>query len=108
RTSPVSASRMRPGVCVKVSQIERPRPSSSTAPSIWYDAVDIPKRNPASNWGSSDGSVMVLLGIRSRHLAQARQAGDGEQGDGASDGIERRVTRSEERRVGTGGRARGS
>src|SRR5690349_6002654 len=29
--------------------MDGPRPSSSTAPSIWYDAVDTPKRNPGGN-----------------------------------------------------------
>jgi hypothetical protein len=35
-----------PGVLLKVSQIDGVRPSSSNAPSTWYDAVADPKVNP--------------------------------------------------------------
>src|SRR5262245_56259422 len=38
---------MCPGSCVYVSQIDRPLPSSFHAPSIWYDEVATPQRNPA-------------------------------------------------------------
>src|SRR5690606_9844278 len=41
---------MLPGVWLKVSQMDRPRPSSSYAPSIWYDAVAVPQTNPCGNW----------------------------------------------------------
>src|SRR5215212_6186199 len=37
---------MAPGVWLKVSQIDGPRPSSATAPSIWYAAVAVPKTKP--------------------------------------------------------------
>jgi quercetin 2,3-dioxygenase len=45
---------------VKVSQIDGPLPSLLTAPSIWYDAVDVPNRNPGGNRGGKgalSGSV---------------------------------------------------
>src|SRR3712207_2016073 len=47
--SPVSPWRTSPGVWEKVSQMEGPRPSSFTAPSIWYEAVAVPHRNPSGN-----------------------------------------------------------
>src|SRR3712207_9582337 len=47
--SPVSPWRTLPGVCEKVSQMEGPRPSSSTAPSIWYEAVAVPHKKPSGN-----------------------------------------------------------
>src|SRR5918998_1417762 len=47
--SPVSPCRTLPGVWENVSQMEGPRPSSSTAPSIWYEAVAVPHKNPSGN-----------------------------------------------------------
>src|SRR5581483_10620708 len=41
---------MFPGVCENVSQIEGPRPSASTAPSIWYADVETPHLKPSGNW----------------------------------------------------------
>ena len=38
-----------PGVCAYVSQIDGPFPSASHAPSIWYDEVATPQRNPSGN-----------------------------------------------------------
>ncbi len=38
-----------PGLDVKVSQMLGPLPSLLAAPSIWYDAVLVPKRNPGGN-----------------------------------------------------------
>src|SRR6266516_2425375 len=38
---------MRPGSWLNVSQIEGPRPSSSTAPSIWKEAVAAPQTKPS-------------------------------------------------------------
>ncbi len=46
---------MRPGSAQNVSHTLRPRPSSWAAPSIWYDAVLAPNRNPAGSRGGSDG-----------------------------------------------------
>src|SRR5580700_3505303 len=43
-----------------MSQIERPRPSSLTAPSIWYAEVAVPQTKPAGNLAGS-GAAMVLL-----------------------------------------------
>jgi hypothetical protein len=45
-TSPVSPFQTLPGVWEKVSQMEGPRPSSSKAPSTWYDAVAEPNVKP--------------------------------------------------------------
>lgn len=45
-----------PGFAVKVSQIEGPLPSLETAPSIWYAAVLVPKRNPGGNARTASGS----------------------------------------------------
>src|SRR5690242_8175353 len=44
--SPVAPSAIRPGSWLKVSQIDAPRPSSATAPSIWYAVAPTPQRNP--------------------------------------------------------------
>lgn len=38
-----------PGLAVKVSQMLGPLPSLLAAPSIWYDAVLVPNRNPGGN-----------------------------------------------------------
>ena len=46
-----------PGFAVKVSQMLGPLPSLLTAPSIWYDAVLVPNRNPAGNRGMPSGGV---------------------------------------------------
>src|SRR3954447_23664641 len=54
--SPLSPSTTRPGVCAKVSQIDGVRPSSATAPSIWYAAVAAPHRKP----GGKASDVAVL------------------------------------------------
>src|SRR5438067_463587 len=37
---------------LKVSQMEVPRPPSSTAPSIWYDEVDAPQRKSDGKSGN--------------------------------------------------------
>src|SRR5690606_27799875 len=42
--SPVSPPAVRPGVWLKVSQMDGVRPSSRTAPSIWYAEVAAPQR----------------------------------------------------------------
>src|SRR3712207_3082971 len=47
--SPVSPWRTLPGVWEKVSQIEGPRPSSSIASSIWYEAVAVPHKKLSGN-----------------------------------------------------------
>src|SRR3712207_276345 len=47
--SPVLPSAMRPGVWAKVSQMLGPRPSSATAPSIWYEAVAVPQTKSGGN-----------------------------------------------------------
>jgi hypothetical protein len=48
---PVLPSLILPGSAVNVSQTLGPLPSSSQAPSIWYDAVLVPNRNPAGSCG---------------------------------------------------------
>src|SRR5436305_6281676 len=47
--SPVSPRYTLPGVWQNVSQIDGPRPPARTAPSIWYEEVETPNRNPAGN-----------------------------------------------------------
>ena len=47
----VLPSLIRPGSAVNVSQMLGPFPSSSHAPSIWYDAVLVPNTNPAGSRG---------------------------------------------------------
>src|SRR3712207_1048498 len=64
--SPVSPWRTLPGVWEKVSQIEGPRPSSSTAPSIWYEAVAVPHRNPSGNRTIFSSLSVSLAGGASR------------------------------------------
>src|SRR5262249_55370107 len=46
---------MLPGVCAYVSQIDLPLPSSFQAPSIWYDEVPTPQKNPLGNWRPVEG-----------------------------------------------------
>ncbi len=42
----MSPAAIAPGTRAKVSQIDGVRPSSATAPSIWYDAVAAPHKKP--------------------------------------------------------------
>ena len=51
-TAPVCPSRIFPGCWQNVSQIDTPRPSSCTAPSIWYADVATPQWNPSGNRGN--------------------------------------------------------
>ena len=53
-----------PGCAVKVSQMLGPLPSSSDAPSIWYDAVLVPKRNPGGNWGDTRSFSYMSVEVR--------------------------------------------
>src|SRR5215831_10410645 len=52
---------MFPGACVYVSQIDRPLPSSFHAPSIWYDDVATPQKNPGGNVRPVDAWPAGLL-----------------------------------------------
>src|SRR5215216_6357094 len=65
--SPVEPSEILPGVWEKVSQMLGPRPSSVTAPSIWYAAVAVPQTQ-------SDGkpSMSLLLRSSNAHGSSAR------------------------------------
>lgn len=54
--SPVSPFLILPGVCANRSQIDSPLPSSFHAPSIWYEAVAVPQKNPLGNAASEDVS----------------------------------------------------
>src|SRR5579872_1212177 len=60
-TSPVSPFLILPGVCAKRSQIDSPLPSSFHAPSIWYEAVAVPQKNPLGNV-NSEGALNCGLG----------------------------------------------
>src|SRR5215471_13522902 len=53
--SPVSPFLTLPGVCANRSQIDSPLPSSFHAPSIWYDAVAVPQKNPLGNDACAGG-----------------------------------------------------
>src|SRR2546423_13729661 len=55
-----------PGVWLKVSQIEGPRPSSLTAPSIWYDAVATPQTKSSGKVDCAIKSSCVVLGNSTR------------------------------------------
>ncbi len=56
-----------PGVWENVSQIDGVRPSSATAPSIWYDAVATPQTKPSGKRADRSGAVTVLpAGVRVR------------------------------------------
>src|SRR3954451_5737657 len=52
-TRPSSPLCTLPGVAQKVSQMDRPRPSRSTPPSIWYADVAAPHRKPAGKAASA-------------------------------------------------------
>src|SRR6478736_6093169 len=59
--SPLVPSTTRPGSAVNVSQMLAPLPSSCAAPSIWYDAVLVPKRKPGGRPRSRPSSPLLLL-----------------------------------------------
>ena len=50
-----------PGFAVNVSQMLGPLPSLLVAPSIWYDAVLVPKRNPGGNDSVRDDAPEALV-----------------------------------------------
>ncbi len=50
---------MRPGSWLKVSQIDRPPPSSATAPSIWKAAVAAPQMKPSGKRTQASGAGRV-------------------------------------------------
>src|SRR5689334_9158618 len=54
---------MRPGSAQKVSHTLGPRPSSSTAPSIWYDAVLVPKRKPGGSAGKAGAGTGTIMSV---------------------------------------------
>ena len=54
-----------PGVWEKVSQIDGVRPSSATAPSIWYDAVATPQTKPSGKRADRSGAVAVCSAVPS-------------------------------------------
>src|SRR4051812_47439594 len=62
---PVSPLSILPGVAEKVSQIDGARPSSSTAPSIWYAAVAAPQPNCGGNSYGSAAEPTDVTGARS-------------------------------------------
>ena len=64
--SPVSPFQTAPGVWLKVSQIDGPRPSAWTAPSIWYEAVAVPQRKP----GGKGRGGPSLRGVGGAHGAK--------------------------------------
>src|SRR5918998_650537 len=52
-----------PGLAVKVSQMLGPLPSLLAAPSIWYAAVLVPKRNPGGNRGSGESPTGTMCHV---------------------------------------------
>ena len=54
-----------PGVWENVSQIDGVRPSSATAPSIWYDAVAAPHTKPSGKRAERSGAVVVCSDVPS-------------------------------------------
>src|SRR5207248_151869 len=73
-TSPVVPSLMLPGVCANVSQMDGPRPSSWTAPSIWYAEVAVPHRKPS---GNDRGRGAVMGGFLGGVLLSSPLGGEG-------------------------------
>ena len=64
----MSPFQVRPGVWLKVSQMEGPRPSSWAAPSIWYAAVAAPSRKSfgmRTGRGYSASSAVRRSSVRS-------------------------------------------
>lgn len=59
--SPFSPPAVLPGVWLNVSQIEGVRPSSRTAPSIWYAEVAAPQRKAGGKVTGVAGSGMEAL-----------------------------------------------
>src|SRR5947208_2525547 len=55
----VCPTRILPGVWLKRSQIDGPRPSSLTAPSIWYEAVAVPHRKSGGNRRASNSGWVL-------------------------------------------------
>jgi hypothetical protein len=63
-----------PGVWLKVSQIEGVRPSSRTAPSIWYAEVAEPQRKAggkAREEAAEEEGEGVVEGVLSKALEEA-------------------------------------
>src|SRR4051794_15086574 len=60
-----------------------PLPSSVAAPSIWYDAVLVPKRKPGGSWGRGAGGAWSGTGTMMQMTVEIRR------------GTERFLTRSE-------------
>src|SRR3954467_15249143 len=82
--APLEPSTIRPGSAQKVSQMLGPLPSSVTAPSIWYDAVLVPNRNPGGSCGrpevgreSGTGTMMPGNGETAGETARFLPGGEG-------------------------------
>src|ERR1700686_4115938 len=54
--SPESRFLILPAVCAKRSQMDSPLPSSFQAPSIWYEAMAVPQKNPLGKAMSAEGA----------------------------------------------------
>src|SRR5579863_6237788 len=61
--SPVSPPRTLPGVWLKVSQTDGPRPSAVAPPSIWYAAVAAPQTKPAGNVRTASPEPLVSVAV---------------------------------------------
>src|SRR5690606_18315906 len=102
--SPVSPPAVRPGVWLKVSQMDGVRPSSRTAPSIWYAEVAAPQRKTegkatgVTGVAESGMEALPLWSLRTDESADEEEEGragpyrtgvgreDGE-GEAAGDGL---------------------
>ena len=63
--APEEPSWIAPGRSQKSSQTLRPRPSSVTAPSIWYEAVETPKRKSAPRVAAASAPACSMVGFGS-------------------------------------------
>src|SRR6059036_4054763 len=68
--SPVSPLSIAPGTRQNVSQIDGVRPSSATAPSIWYADVATPQRNPAGSPATRSALMLIFALLGNRNAAR--------------------------------------
>src|SRR6476619_1500617 len=75
----VEPSAIRPGAAANTSQIDGPRPSSSTAPSIWRADVATPNRKSAGRAGLTCAPSQGRLGRLAGPRAGGEDAGQWQQ-----------------------------
>src|SRR5579872_4628488 len=104
--SPVSPFLILPGVCANRSQIDSPLPSSFHAPSIWYEAVAAPQKNPLGKetWAGGENCVRgedIDVAAPAFVPTSHAEKSDGSPATAPAPRAERKF-RSEERKTGTG------